>query len=521
MTTKPSKRKSWKGGWKSPPQGWPRTNPYEFVRFVVYYRSTPETFVPYLNNLLGELERLFGKHDVELSGSVLPKAWASDLPWRAHTHYTTLKLPISTMRQPAVWKDVTGCLNIKGGHVPSLEARRGGGIAAHTVWALTTMDSRTHYPKHHRYSLSIATRHLTERDHRKVQSLMMTFFSTMLAADVVEGWGEIKCRDSQSAGSTDRLYHTDAEWVEEMRSLAFDSEERVILELHDAVLLTAQTVERLGGLQEMKARAADAQSQLEGQHNETHFCWEDYLQPVGDAVLWFCRPLFLSESLYFGMGRMALWLVNELVRAGVYAPARSDWLDKFNARAESYRVEREARMRQQKSEPETPAAPLNLDQAPSCLGFDAPRAADVPGFELADLQFAYELKPRDLSKGVTIYGRRTDTPNMLGSPVLVGSTNPERAALFFDDRIHGWDGACAEPTPAKARPIGRLAQLICPTCQGRLFKAWPVFTYPDDLAESIPEGLADRPENLFDWFNLVAECVGCRWNATVVDWECA
>jgi len=160
------------------------------------------------------------------------------------------------------------------------------------------------------------------------------------------------------------------------------------------------------------------------------------------------------------------------------------------------------------------------DALPRCILAEADRTPPPESLKKYLRHAPFHIRPHTIQPATTIYGRNQRGEDTLGSPILVGALKPERAALYFDSRLHGWDGEHADPAAAHTKPLGRLKQFACPSCAGRLFEVWAAFE-PTDIDElDDPEEQA-RAHDFFAWFTLAAACASCQWTGIVASIECA
>jgi hypothetical protein len=222
----------------------------------------------------------------------------------------------------------------------------------------------------------------------------------------------------------------------------------------------------------------------------------------------------------------ARWLLHELHLAGLLTLPTRGWLKRYEEQIlERLRERATADAQRQRAEAETPQKEGRAPMAsPRCIqGVGRPEAPLGREAGSRDEVGSFRVYRADLSgdDGLTVYGRRGDEPGTLSSPILVGAMKPERAALFFDARIHGWDGELAQHGSTSTRPLGRMTQLICADCGGRLFHVWATFERNDETVH-LDDRLPGRtPDDLFTWFELDARCVACGWSKSVASVECA
>jgi len=108
-------------------------------------------------------------------------------------------------------------------------------------------------------------------------------------------------------------------------------------------------------------------------------------------------------------------------------------------------------------------------------------------------------------------------------PVVVGAT-PTQPVFTFDDRRDGYDAEMVRSSEDEDDDdVGALVAFECSACDGKRFHCTAGFQQIDDPLEGMdPVQAPPVPvEDLFGWFVLVAECVGCGGVVMVIDAECA
>lgn len=455
----------------------------------------------------------------------------ANLLWR---NDSSLKLQLSKMASLRTWNQVVRSLF----HEPNwISAHRGGGSARHTVWKL---DFDAIDATRNRLLLFVAEHHLSESHEKPVQQLIQRFFSAVAGhANLTGGWGEL----------------LDTGWpctfVQEPSVVSFDRQ--MFNELHDEAVaaglplipwprwitaLNKQQVKRIGGAKQLKAswvkfrRRRDIAVALSNPRE----MWQ--LDPIihespDCTIVMLCdvvRGLHCGQySFSAGPDENKHWFISELNRAGMIAASslgRVDRILRGMREKSSKRASLPAASRD--APPRTRFAGL-MDKLnvtpPSSAPGATPAGREAPQFlRVCANTTRFRVNQIGLLHAMPIYGRKTGyglPDHVLSSPVLVGSLNPRRAALYFDERLHGWDGVQVQSGAKREHRLGRLMQLVCPDCQGRLFHAWASFEYPDDLPEFDEPPFRDHPEDLFSWFWLAATCASCKWSGLVADIECA
>ena len=530
------KRKSPVSGWRSPLQGWEYQHPGRYLHLCADFKVPARDVATSIAPLLRSLGSVLGEHPVKLTTcAVQGKAWRTDLPWRSVQYATALTLPISKLANSGVWRQVIDCID---GGPSNLEAVRGGGSTRHIVWHL---EFEEHPGNSSRLELYIAEHHLNDRQTAQTEKLIAQFFKcTTKVAPLLTGYGQVRhlewpCRFIGLWGSM-----PNDQWV-------FEALQEMSREIGDSRIpwprwitaLTAEQVKALGGMGALAKRYSTFVNNLYPVHDVAaprRIARSVVILPLGGAGL-----VLLSDVLrglhcnrygeHVSDTEPLHWFLDELRRADLLSIADPNGL-KRSIDATNVGIARyEAGAGAADAEPAPPAIPLQKllqhvrEHPPSCLTASAQPGDDVPSFlRLDGNAAAFRIRSHGLADALPIYGRKPEfdaEPNTLQDPILVGSHKQPRAGLFFDARIHGWDGAQSDPVPARARPIGRLTQLSCPECGGRLFHAWASFEYPDDIPESTNLSSGQCPEDFFSWFWLAATCASCKWSGLVADIECA
>lgn len=513
--------------WKGPPLGNDLYSPLLHLALRADFRGAHKSHsnVP---EFLAFVADLLGDHRAEFYTSFLaPRAWATDLPWRQKYHGAALTMPLSTFAEPRTWRLV---LDLADGQYWQISARRGGGAKRHVVWTMGQEWRR--FGSIDGLDFLLSARHISDRS--RVHDLAAAFFAAVAADGAIGGCGEVVQTDSPEFMN---WYPTDdcsgRSLLDLLQLEEYNRQGPRLAAPRLMTLLTTPQLERLGGLDSLVARAKSAGLRICCE--KPPYCTIGMRHPeivfgALPAGAWLAVKDLqtLSFSLAHGGGpdcpSSMLWLFDELRQADLLVatgpplfPAHRDLECRRLAEYERHSSVR-PRSESRKDDQASRLAYLR-SHPPRCVRTRAVLETKPPAGLSAEA-ICFRLDPQALSKALTIYGRATRGEGMLGSPVLVGSLEVDRAALYFDSRIHGFDGENSPPAPEKARPIGRLKQLVCPKCGGRLFHVWAAFE-PDDEGQGTPVSGRPRPEDLFTWFWLHAKCAACRWRDTVTDVECA
>ncbi len=455
-------------------------------------------------------------------------AYSTPIPWRQSSNCGHAKLPLSRVDSPDLWRLLLDCS--EDGFV-SLAAHRGGVATRHLVWSI---DSAMSSHATQSIELHLAVRHIADRGARRADRLLREFFRLASLAAVRAGYGEfVRVRRPEAFYFGDPDHGADRWLSNAILATDLDHTQVDPLVPRWCTLLTPGHLKALGGFDSLHRRATAALAPVHG---------GPYVQggrplPVDllpliqlvDCAIVLMSPLesMLAEGSGAyprpGLPCAVMWLLDEIARAGLHAAQRSD---RFSLALERVRHDREKatlRRSRRRPEPVVPASafiPARLEKdPPRCVRNGCVHDSSPEGFPDRFASPVFRLRPHDLGRDMTIYGRRTSDAETLGSPILVGSLDRDRSALFFDERVHGHDGEFNDPAPDSARPLGRLAQFCCPKCGGRVFQTWVAFEFPDDLTLSGER--AARPQDYFSWFWLSARCAACSWAGMVADIECA
>lgn len=518
--------------WKSPPQGYPYTNPLHFLRVRADYQPDTAAFVPHLTHLFRQLVDLLGDHAVDIHASIRPEAWKTDIPWRQVTYGNDLTLPLSALCRPSYWRRILKCQRDETDQ-PWIRAYRGGGKYRHLVWNL----GNGYCGGNRMAELLLAARHVHERRSRALERLILDFLATVAShASMVGGFAEryvAHHANIVTIGGVPALSYD--RWMNE--SLRSDEYEVGGLQIPNPHWLTVLTPDQLAALGGGEALMSRAQAAGEAWAHTNEVPSGTKISPIArieplpkgaaavvlidthDAILWraevFDGPL--SEP-------PMLWFTQELAKAGLLAASRHDRFDRYVARTRERVTTSDphpVRARRISATARRKHNEYLQSHPPRCIQSSGEYTVAFPLKQrFADNAICFQLKPSNLARGMPIYGAVIAEKNaVLGSPLLVGALTRDRAVLAFDDRIHGFDGEQNEAAPERARLLGALKQLQCPKCAARLFEAWAIFETLNADPDEWPK--PDHPEDYFTWFWLVARCASCKWSKTVADIECA
>ncbi len=520
-------------GWLSPPQGWPRRQATRFIRLSAVFGSNGDLPWRSIVPLLGRLQVILGDHEAMVTALNLKgSAWESEFPWHK-SQFAYVKLPLSVIADESRWSRLLE--GIVDPRYSTIRAHRGGRAHRHLVWSLNS-EQVSHGGT--AIQLTLATRHIHERSAAALTDLIKAFFEISTAASgLVGGYGEIAHLDPLDSGWGMSRADTGTDgWI----AAGFISCD---LELGLPVacgprwltLLTGNHVRRLGGIEALRSRARAAELRAFGPGKKFLGPLDAgiRIEPLGECAL---IPLHGGEDLLTGgsfrsprdsLPLPGIWLYHELSHAGLLAHSNPDRLELYLSAQERARrpdaADRDTRRRTQagaerKRLDSEAIRSLFAEHPPRCIRGRSVREDKPPKFELHENCACLRVVAKSSEEGLTVYTRRAGDEEGGFSLALVGSLKPERAALYFDSRIHGYDGEQSDPVPERARPMGRVKQLTCPKCKGRHFHVYAVFECSDDEDTAQEEA---RRQDSYSWFWLVSKCLYCRWAGTVCDVECA
>ncbi len=530
-----------KGGWRSPIEGWEGASDTRASRGRVLQLR--------MDGVVGTLgvhgnaapafaclRDLLGDHEVRvLAQDVYGAAWESDIPWRQTRDGFRLTMNITDLAKPEVWEMIVSHTRDE----PLLYAWRGRGEKRVEVWHLEFMGGERARAS---AELHVATRFLHHDDSAVVQRLIESFFDIGgPGVEMVRGSGELADFSTELQSPPTTAGWSFESWSREsQRYESLDADPNLLLGPSWITLLTHRQLKRMGGIEGVMQSATafdrvmsigrinpgwpNAADQLLGLHPVRHGIVVS-VAPV-HAVLHkeCCNSQFgwMNDDAWAN----TRWLTHELHRAGLLAVPPDGWLKALDRQRRAMVADYEARVAAQRDtrrRTRRSKADAPVMHAPRCIQGVGTLEATPEHVDRGGTIGTFRIYRADLSgdEGQAIYGRRANEPNRLANPILVGALKPERASLFFDARIHGWDGEFAKQGPAKSRPIGRLTQLVCPECQGRQFHAWASFERNEEPVDMAELGEGRTPDDLFTWFSLKTTCAGCGWSATVADIECA
>jgi|GEM_PF-5332693 len=456
-----------------------------------------------------------------------PRRW--HLPWRRAEYSWELAISVEQIRNERVWRLV---LEDTKDSLSEVASFRGGGASRHMLWSINLGHSNE-------FSFQLAkllpTTDDTDADENAVLDVWRTYFRVVGTSPAIFGDGRLVRVSSDIRGSWDIDYpdnFADA-YTDHLFGVAKDHGWFGIPAVTPTTYLGGAIVKRLGGVRALRARFdamcddAIAAGSIDPEFPATmprapEVCGNGMLAMYASGV---SDTSALRYELHdTAAQRLLWWLMDELIAANLFLPARTGRI------AEANRLTREYRAKVASGEINEPGS-RTVDSARSIAEYAGmirtlqPRcvtqgqvAKDCPK-RFAPNRVIWRIGNL-LHSAHPVYGVAVKKdPTALAAPILVGSLRPERAALHFDTMIHGWDGQQNHARPSRRR----LTQFECPSCRGRLFKTWAAFEHdgsPSELPVDDPEN-CPNPQDYFTWFTLVTKCVACGETGMTCDEECA
>lgn len=522
-------------GWKSPPAGWSNANRDGMLLLRAYAAEGTDELTMWsaAPGIVAAIQKPLGAHPcVVAASSVNPAVWERTTPWEQADYGFRAKCGTNDLATPDQWRErVMRWMDCP----TSVQAFRGGGANRHAVWTLTADRSRI--------DILLALRHVHPKWEKQLHTFIVACFRAVdRTAGLWYGSGDFFGKDEGDCSMFAPFASVDRYIADSFASEAWKRGEPVVPGARPINALGGEIVKRLGGHAALAARMKDAKSAARPDDFEASLTRLKHgsMLRLGGSFAWLFDgrgSLFSAHPVW--VGPAYFWLQQEFHAAGLLAGAQHNMFDRYmqQRRADAERarvaVARNAGVPlpsgARRSSKHAADVAGRREQAPSCIRGVAERTTALPGRLTAShldghtRKFAgtiFRVRSGDMHEAMAIYGRNQRGEDTLGSPILVGSLNPQRAALFFDLRIHGWDGECSEPGPAHARPIGKLKQFACPSCAGRLFQTWAAFE-PSEVEELDEPEMQQRPQDFFTWFTLAAACASCQWTGIVASIECA
>jgi hypothetical protein len=408
----------------------------------------------------------------------------------------------------------------------SLTARatRGGGAYKHTVWDLDLHDQRK-FNDGYVLTLVVDLRYFEWPNGDAKTHLVDQFFDACSSdVETIYGHGRASLTPRESVHIRNRGGgpDLDSQIVKEpFRDLP---RREYVPWVYPVNHLSPSHVKRLGGDDRVRSELDQAARRYHFEFPGTRW------QPNGSLVL-------MLAPLADGWGGVtwitgddvagrAGWALDLFLRAGLVAFQNDRWLK-----------EREQRITERRRSPEQVAADLAAESVASKaaekrrtkllnrLRTSPPRCAvacSVPAPTRSgkrgargDLRTSFDLARPKHPAATTVYGRVSRDANILLPPIRLGSPTAQRAWFEFDPARDGFNGEMGHADPLR----GPLKSLVCPKCSGRLFTCSIELSYSDESLD-LP-GLAERPQDFFDWFVLVTKCTSCSATRIAADWECA
>jgi hypothetical protein len=161
---------------------------------------------------------------------------------------------------------------------------------------------------------------------------------------------------------------------------------------------------------------------------------------------------------------------------------------------------------------------------PSCVAGAAPRlegGAEPEGPDTEQFGTAFWLGCPCGSRETAIlcYPKKVGAEIVILGPLALRCGACERVTEVFDPDLHGYDPeVCGEGRGM--RGSGERQVYRCGACGQSVGEAVATFSFNDpEGLQTLPEGLAGREQDAFDWFALEWKCAGCGELDAVADYE--
>lgn len=520
--------------WRSPAQGWESSQPDLELRLETYYRELPDLADLHAWELMAQLATLLGPHRLELHSHAEAKAlYNTPADWRSSGGSSggTLRLSTHDLATEAFWRGVMAPITKDGWR---FTACRGGGATRHRVWSLK-MEAYPRSPVQLRFNLML--RHVHPSAAPEVQEFALKFFAlAATSGDCVYGRGELlRWEDDEdtiggslgAGGTLDRLVK---------RELWRDApivEKPLVPGAFWANFLGNAHMDKLGSATELRERRLRITT-IEGVGYRPKFLTFPnghclvLLGPLEAFHLQRTSNWDWNHAHSFAMA--ATWLTHEYGKAGLLVEQELGWYDRVLRDWEEQRAVIAARSAADAADEYSPVQGADAVEYMTYFWQNPPRCvrpvaavADPKDTHDEDNRFHaltthFYIRPDGHDEAYTVYGRPTRESPLLASPIRIGSPKADRAVFAFDAASDGWDGEWRDKTLPS--PPARMKQLVCPSCQGRLFRLRAAFEYPGD-DEGLDDSARERRQDFFTWFWLVARCASCGRRDVVADVECA
>lgn len=411
----------------------------------------------------------------------------------------------------------------------SLSACRGGGSARHLVWSLNLGGSSN---SSNTLEFFLATRHISDTSSPLGDSIIAEYFSLAERVPMRSGYGEVY-QTLDPVDPTFRYGDSGSDrWINNaVLHRDLDEDQFVPIQPRWCMLLTPTHIARLGGFEALRRRARESEYfkfKFVNDHVGSGMKKYTPLRILGANGLFqmsdiqsVCSGVHSASSPVSELPGWGYWMLDELTNAGIHAGQRRGRFDSSYGQLPAPLESSPAPSAMPPMAPVTRPTPKSLaDDPPRCVQGDCDRASGAPKFDISPASIVLRLRARGPDAPLTVYGRHSQGEPPLTSPVLVGSLDAARAVLFFDHRVHGYNGEFEQRSPASARKLGKLTQLVCSKCGLRQFECWAAFEFTDD-SDELPVHRAPHVKDYFTWFSLGVRCVGCRWKSLAASMECA
>jgi hypothetical protein len=535
--------------WTTPTYGIPGRTTISAFKVELDFAATPDPLSLRPWELMRIVLGIVGDHKLSIS-SHAPERVLIDTPrpWRAGRYSCELTAMLSDLGDEQLWRDIAPALQ----HNCYIWISRGTCERRHFAWWFTWNPARGLSACE--FTLAICTAHIPTPQYgpaTALQNLIDTAFNLGALNEHCRGgragtvmWLPSRPPQPEFAGSYEGMMpdhfqpqlgsgvlHDDSAWSWR------DASKPLVPYIALSNLLAPGLIKALGGIDGI--RKAHDNIAFDKQHPQ----FDLHALPSGFARLQFSD--ITDFTLRDAAGRDGTldisrpgvhWFAVALAKAKLFLFQDESWQKRRRAEnlaaqramaakqiAES-RSTRKSRFQERSKSEQRDELRHFWSNPPRCIhdvAAIAPPTKELAAHGLHEHTTHFWIQPNQREEAFTIYGAPTGKPNTIASPIRIGSTKKDRAVAAFDASEDGWDAESSRRERLLKTPERRLKQLVCPECQGRMFKPLAAFEYPmDDDLRSDAEAWKRR-QDYFTWFWLIAYCATCPWNAVVADIECA
>ncbi len=398
------------------------------------------------------------------------------------------------------------------------EAWRGGGATRHCVWTLSRYFGR---PEGTEFKLLL--KHVSRTSRSAFVELVHSFFAEAVSRESFRfGWAEEATRvvpgrwhTEMSGDQADAILRS---YILQIAAKMSDPPYPVIAPI---LAISERHTLRVGGIDKLRRQLMQTWRGVPRSSEEDEADVATLIQSTGKGCL---ACVVRAEAFLFPFVDTAYLcpvLVETLAKMGILSWTLPAGLTAtFMQESEAQQIDHEAtddgfgisesKFRHQAS-----------TTLPRCIHHGVHSTDNLPqSAHTASNRVWVRVKSRGGSEAVAVYAVKLRGDEGFVDPVSVGSLDRDDAGLYFDSRVHGHDAEHSE-NAGRALTPRTMKQFVCPACAGRLFHVWAGFEYHFDDPHFANAALAERCQDVFDWFDLVAACVSCKWHGEVVSVECA